>query len=144
MLNLLITDLDPLLLFAAYFELVPSITGTWVAQADYGLESLVYDINLEGQWYLCCEYFGRLLWGFFWWFFSYLLFLTSKMFFFLYSYSILVTIRVGIYVGTFFNSFVNWFDNFFFKFVKVPSWLRRRPLKCMQRQVRKNNITHRW
>ena len=25
-----------------------TFSGTWVAQADYGLESLVYDINFEG------------------------------------------------------------------------------------------------
>ena len=41
-------------IYKQYFEAGSDIvetntfSGTWVAQADYGLESLVYDINYEG------------------------------------------------------------------------------------------------
>ena len=31
--------------FSHFFQIV--LPGTWVAQADYGLESLVYDINYQ-------------------------------------------------------------------------------------------------
>jgi hypothetical protein len=60
---------DDLIILIPYF-----FAGTWVAQADYGLESLVYDINFEGK-LAIDDFLGHILQRSF---FKYSLFIKSR------------------------------------------------------------------